>query len=100
MKKIEDSKALKLEKVLGISSQSGSSMSEANGDLYYVAGSVVVRYNSLDNSQKGFYNVSKAISCLAASPNGKFLAIGEKGHNPSITIWDIERHQKIQTLSG
>ncbi|KAI9282726.1 WD40-repeat-containing domain protein [Sporodiniella umbellata] len=32
----------------------------------------------------------KPISCLAFSPDGNYLAVGETGHQPRIFIWDVK----------
>ena len=93
---------LKLEKVLGITTSSNASISAAprSSDTYYAAGSVVVRYNAAQNSQKSFYKASKAVSCLCVSPDGVYLAVGERGHSPSIIIWEISTNKVISTIVG
>jgi WD40 repeat protein len=48
-----------------------------------------VRYNVDDNLQRSFYRVSNAVSCLAVSFDGKYLAVGERCQSPSITVWNI-----------
>ncbi|KAG7401981.1 hypothetical protein PHYBOEH_008502 [Phytophthora boehmeriae] len=66
------------------------------------SGCIVVIYNLRRNKQVRYYRVDKSVACLCFSPNGQFLAIGEKGYLPAITIWDgtdgtlcaeLQRHQ-------
>ncbi|GMF12002.1 unnamed protein product [Phytophthora lilii] len=59
-----------------------------SGELAYAAGCIVVVYNLRRNKQVRYYRVDKGVACLSFSPNGQFLAIGEKGYLPAITIWD------------
>eukprot|EP00428_Durinskia_dybowskii_P080178 CAMPEP_0170442950 /NCGR_PEP_ID=MMETSP0117_2-20130122/47712_1 /TAXON_ID=400756 /ORGANISM="Durinskia baltica, Strain CSIRO CS-38" /LENGTH=1362 /DNA_ID=CAMNT_0010703615 /DNA_START=33 /DNA_END=4119 /DNA_ORIENTATION=- len=93
--------ALKLERALGITSSSNASFcSSPSGDLFYSAGCFVVKYNPEDNKQKGFYKGSKAVSSIAVSGDGKFLAVGERGQSPLITVWNVERFEIIATLSA
>ncbi|KAG0028966.1 hypothetical protein BGZ82_008174 [Podila clonocystis] len=42
----------------------------------------------------------KAISCLAFSPDGQFLAVGEMGHQPRILIWDVSTQTLVGELQG
>ncbi|KAF9310482.1 hypothetical protein BG003_008514 [Podila horticola] len=42
----------------------------------------------------------KAISCLAFSPDGQFLAIGEMGHQPRILIWEVSTQTLVGELQG
>ncbi|KAG0344914.1 mitogen-activated protein kinase binding protein 1 [Podila humilis] len=42
----------------------------------------------------------KAISCLAFSPDGQFLAIGEMGHQPRILIWEVNSQTLVGELQG
>jgi mitogen-activated protein kinase binding protein 1 len=93
---------MRLERVLGITTQSNASLSSSkNGDIFYSAGCVAVRYNAEENRQKSFSQGSnRSISCQAVSDCGNFLAIGERGHQPTITVWEIHTNQKIVTLSG
>ncbi|KAJ8569325.1 hypothetical protein ON010_g5936 [Phytophthora cinnamomi] len=73
-----------------------------SGELAYAAGCIVVIYNLRRNKQVRYYRVDKSVACLSFSPNGQFLAIGERGYLPAITIWDgtdgtlcaeLQRHQ-------
>lgn len=82
---------LKLEKIIGLTSLSNASITASRGssDTFYAAGNCVVRYNVDENVQKTFYRASEAVSCLAVSVDGRFLAAGERGQHPSIFIWNI-----------
>ncbi|KAG0093476.1 hypothetical protein BGZ93_007858 [Podila epicladia] len=42
----------------------------------------------------------KAISCLAFSPDGQFLAMGEMGHQPRILIWEVSTQTLVGELQG
>ena len=93
---------LRLEKILGITTLSNASIAAGSrsSDVYYTAGSVVVRYSPGENTQKSFYKASKAISCVTVSPNGRYLAIGERGHSPNIMVWEISSEELLSTING
>ncbi len=81
-----------------------SSTFKGNNDsdlIFYAAGNVVVAYSTHDNEQKSFYaTTGKPVASVAVTGNGRYLAIGERGHLPSIVIWDLIKHQQVITLSG
>ncbi|DAZ95632.1 TPA: hypothetical protein N0F65_002261 [Lagenidium giganteum] len=81
---------LTLERVLGLTALSNAmlAVNPATGEVAYAAGCIVVIYNLRRNKQVRYYRVEKMVSCLCFSPNGQYLAIGEKGYMPAITIWD------------
>ncbi|RLN89069.1 hypothetical protein BBJ28_00004887 [Nothophytophthora sp. Chile5] len=81
---------LTLERVLGVTALSNAMMAvnPVTGELAYAAGCIVVVYNLRRNRQVRYYRVDKSVACLCFSPSGQFLAIGEKGYLPAITIWD------------
>lgn len=81
---------LTLERVLGVTSLSNAmvAVNPATGETAYAAGCIVVIYNLRRNKQVRYYRVEKSVACLCFSPSGQFLAIGEKGYVPAITIWD------------
>ncbi|KDO27890.1 hypothetical protein SPRG_07162 [Saprolegnia parasitica CBS 223.65] len=82
---------LTLERVLGTTAHGNASMSvsSASGEIAYAAGCVVVMYNFRRDKQTRYYRVEKPVSALAFSGDGSLLAIAEKGHAPSITVWDV-----------
>ncbi|CAM9730632.1 unnamed protein product, partial [Hapterophycus canaliculatus] len=57
------------------------------GDVAYPAGCVVVIYQARRNRQFRFLRTSKTVSCLAFSRDGDMLVVGERGHQPSATVW-------------
>ena len=94
--------ALKLERAIGLTSLSNSSFcsSPTSGDVFYASGCFVVKYNPEENKQKGFYKSSKAISSISISQDGKFLAVGERGQSPCVTVWSVDTFEVIATLSA
>ena len=91
---------VELEQVLGLTSLSNAALSSSRGDCFYSAGCVCVRYNPLTNMQVSFYRANKPISCLKVSLCGKYLAIGERGHQPCVCVWDVESGDLLIKLSG
>lgn len=93
---------LQLSKVIGLTALNGSAISSSPSieGFIYSAGSVAIHYSPKEDDQVAFYTTTKPISSLALSQDGRFLAIGERGHLPGIVIWDILKHEKIMTLQG
>jgi WD40 repeat protein len=81
---------LTLERVLGLTCLSNAmlAVNPVTGEIAYAAGCIVVIYNLRRNKQVRYYRVEKTVSCICFSSNGQYLAIGEKGYLPAITIWD------------
>jgi mitogen-activated protein kinase binding protein 1 len=92
---------MKLSKIIGQTSLSNACFAQADNGLFvYAAGCVAILYNPKTNKQLSYFKVSRAISCLALTQNGLYLAIGERGHLPSITIWDTRTVEKCSILTG
>ena len=95
------SSILTLERVLGLTALSGASLtSSANGDVYYSAGCVVVRYHPQSNKQLGFFTAVKSVSCAVVSACGRYLAVGERGHQPCVCVFSIENGRMLTRLAG
>ena len=79
------------------------------GDIFYAAGSMVVRYNCEENVQKSFYCAKKAVSSIAlctlkivsfeSISFKSYIAIAERGPSPTISIWDVESAVLIKELN-
>ncbi|XP_067831226.1 mitogen-activated protein kinase-binding protein 1-like isoform X2 [Heptranchias perlo] len=90
-----------LEKVLGITASSSSSLAcdLTTGLVAYPAGCVVVLCNPKKNKQTHILNASrKAVSALAFSPDGKYLVTGESGHMPAVRVWDVAEKMQVAEL--
>ncbi|KAJ7513335.1 hypothetical protein O6H91_24G001100 [Diphasiastrum complanatum] len=104
-KKPELSGKLELEKVIGLttSNANGLSYNPVTNDVAYLAGYVVVIYAASQDLQTRFLMVSrtpKALSSVAYSPEGKFIAAGESGHQPSVIVWDAVTGSCISELKA
>jgi len=84
-----------LSRVVGCSSPNNNSISYSSGThstiIAYPAGCLVVLFDVIKLQQIGFLQTksNKTVSCVRFSDNGKLLAVGETGHLPSVTIWEL-----------
>ncbi|KAH7730357.1 WD repeat-containing protein 62 [Aphelenchoides avenae] len=97
----------KLERVIG-STQCSSSISvdPVSGLVAYPAGSTVVVHNPKTLQQAHLISRSKNhITSLAFSPDGRYVATGEFGHEPKVRVWELHRDgqhfgQQLAELKG
>ena len=66
-----------------------------NGDFVYHTAAVGIVYNKETNKQKIYNEHFDDITALAIHPNKKYVATGEIGPYPLISIWDVETCQAL-----
>lgn len=90
---------LKLNKIIGFSSHSGSSQFPANNllkwtndsqFLVYACQSIVVALNLNDKTQHCFVGHADKVSCLSISPDNSIIASGQTGPYSLIRLWDFQ----------
>ncbi|GIY21089.1 mitogen-activated protein kinase-binding protein 1 [Caerostris extrusa] len=94
---------VKLEKVLGLTVTNNAAFDcdPNSGIVAYPAGCVVVVYNVRKNKQGHILSSSKkTITSLAFSPDGKYLATGECGHQPHVRVWDVQEKIQVAEFQG
>ncbi|CAF1232697.1 unnamed protein product [Rotaria sordida] len=79
-----------LEHVLGFTSISNAVVGQDHSTIVYAAGSTAVLYDINTQKQDFIINTArKAITSLSISPDGRYLATGECGHDPKVRVWDL-----------
>ncbi|ESO94501.1 hypothetical protein LOTGIDRAFT_118162 [Lottia gigantea] len=70
--------------------------------IVYPAGANCILYNIDQKTQKFIPGTDKSdgMTCLAVSPNRRYIAIAEKGEKPTITIYDLHSLRKKKVLSS
>ncbi|XP_070620485.1 WD repeat-containing protein 62 [Erythrolamprus reginae] len=95
--------AVILEQVLGITTQTSNGLTcdPTSGQVAYPTGCVVVIFNPQKNKQRHIFNTArKTVSALSFSPDGKYMATGEHGHQPAVRVWDVEEKSQVSELHG
>ncbi|XP_055920018.1 mitogen-activated protein kinase-binding protein 1 isoform X2 [Eupeodes corollae] len=84
---------IKLKKVFGLTvcSNAALDVSPISGLLAYPAGCTVILFNAKKQTQAYLVNTSrKAITAVAFSRCGRYVATGECGLNPAIKVWELD----------
>ena len=95
--------AINLEKIIGNTTTNNSSIScnPITSELAYPAGCMVVIYDPSTNKQTFLSSKrQQTINSLCFSPDGKYLAVGEKGKDAKIVIWDVSSKTVAIELSN
>ena len=63
---------------------------------------MVVLVKPAANQQAAYLTTpnSRPVGCVSFSPNGKFLAAGEVGHQPSVIVWELATQKVVAELRG
>lgn len=89
-----------LDRVIGTTTLHNNALStnERNGEVAYLAGASIVTYSPRKNKQRRFFRSKsatvKALSCVQYSPDGEWVAAGERGHDPSVYIFNTNKRSK------
>ncbi|KAI8831545.1 WD40-repeat-containing domain protein [Chytriomyces cf. hyalinus JEL632] len=95
-----------LARVLGVSAKRGSGLAVSATQslcVSYCAGGVAAILNPATASVQHVSISSKAVSCVTFSQSTStacLLAVGETGHNPSISIHDVSENSKIAHIAN
>ncbi|KAI6213245.1 hypothetical protein M3Y94_00128200 [Aphelenchoides besseyi] len=90
---VRNNRNAKLERVLGCTACSSSiAVDPISGLVAYPCGSTIVINNPKGHTQAHLVSTSKNnITCLAFSPNGRYVCSGEFGQDPMVRVWDLQR---------
>ncbi|KAJ3229719.1 mitogen-activated protein kinase binding protein 1 [Chytriomyces hyalinus] len=105
-KRRANSSNVTLARVLGISAKRGNGLAVGAAQslcVSYCAGGVAVVLNPAAASVQHVSISSKAVSCVNLSQSVStacLLAVGETGHNPSISIHDVSENSKIAHITN
>ena len=91
-----------LEHVVGVTALHNAALASnpVTGELACPAGCVVVVYDGGSGRQTQYFRCRKTVSALAYSPDGRFLAVGERGREPSVTVWDVQTGKVMASVPG
>ncbi|KAL1808151.1 hypothetical protein ACET3Z_025141 [Daucus carota] len=104
-KKVDKSSKLILEEVIGLTTKdaNGLASSSSSSKCVYIAGCVAVVYDVDSGTHSNLvvsHRMPKPLSCIAVSPNGKFVAAGESGCQSAVLVWDLESSASLFELKG
>ncbi|OMO85146.1 hypothetical protein CCACVL1_10386 [Corchorus capsularis] len=99
------SSKLVLKEIIGLTTKNskGLASSVSTSTCVYVAGCVAVVYNAASGTQSHLmlsHRMPKPLSCVAVSRDGRFVAAGESGHQPSVLVWDCVTLAFVSELKG
>ena len=70
----------------------------ASGEVVYPISRLAVVYSKEEHSQRFYRGHEHALSALAASPTGRFIASGERAKRPAIHVWCATARRNAATL--
>ena len=83
-------RGVRLEKIVGITATHNAclALNPITNEMAYPAGRTVVLHDSIRDTQTFHFHGSKTVSAIAWSDDGNTIAIGERGHQPGIVVWE------------
>ncbi|KAL1083219.1 hypothetical protein V6Z11_D09G185300 [Gossypium hirsutum] len=99
------SSKLVLKEIIGLTTKNANGLAAAvsTSSFVYVAGCVAVVYDAESGTQLHLmlsHRMAKPLSCVAMSRDGRFIAAGESGPQPSVLVWDYVTRTFISELKG
>ncbi|KAB5552142.1 hypothetical protein DKX38_009453 [Salix brachista] len=94
-----------LEEIIGLTTKNANGLASkiSTPRFAYIAGCVVVVAN-VDSTTQSHLMVShrppKALTCVAMSRDGRFIAAGESGNQPAVLVWDCSTMSFVSELKG
>ena len=83
-------RGVRLEKIVGITATHNAclALNPITNEMAYPAGRTVVLHDFIRDTQTFHFHGSKTVSAIAWSDDGNTIAIGERGHQPGIVVWE------------
>jgi WD40 repeat protein len=83
-------RGVRLEKVVGVTATHNAciALNPSTREVAYPAGRTVVLHDVVHDVQTFHFHGSKTVSAITWSADGNIIAIGERGHQPGIVIWE------------
>ncbi|KAE8654270.1 Phosphate transporter 4,2 [Hibiscus syriacus] len=99
------SSKLLLKEIIGLTTKNANGLAStvSTSSFVYVAGCVAVVYDAESGTQSHLmlsHRIPKPLCCVAMSRDGRFVAAGESGPQPSVLVWDSVTHAFISELKG
>ena len=94
---------MSLERIIGRTSSSNASFISVGTDrIAYAAGCTAVVENICNGAQHFFVcsNNEKPITSIAATSDGRYLAVGQRGKDPQVLVFDVLTGDVISQLAA
>ncbi|XP_056172293.1 uncharacterized protein LOC115672345 isoform X2 [Syzygium oleosum] len=96
---------LLLREIVGLTARNASGLAgiAPAKSCVYVAGCVAVVYDVASGAQSHLvvsHRAPRPLSCVAVSHDGRFVAAGESGNQPSVLLWDCANMTFVSEMKG
>ncbi|XP_048127129.1 mitogen-activated protein kinase-binding protein 1 isoform X1 [Rhodamnia argentea] len=104
-RKPDSSPKLLLRQIVGLTARNANGLAgiASARSCVYVAGCVVVVYDVVSGTQSHLlvsHRTPRPLSCVAVSHDGRFIAAGESGSQPSVLLWDYANMSLVSEMKG